>query len=107
MKKSDYNLRVIENFIDYYTSDDAERIRMKEVAADYISEDHVDGLEMEENENVLFTKDDMRETFVAGSTFGETDITIELGLYDESDGCPDAEPDFGEWMENKYGIVIE
>lgn len=106
MKKSDYNLSVIENFINYYTSDDAERVRMKEVAADYITEDWVDGEDVEENENVLFTKNDMRDTFIAGSNFGQTDQSIELGLYEDGE-CPDPEPDFGEWMENKYGIVIE
>lgn len=106
MKKSDYNLSVIQNFIDFACHEEADRERMKQLAVDYITEDHVDGEDVEENENVLFTKNDMRDTFIAGSNFGQTDQSIELGLYEDGE-CPDPEPDFGEWMENKYGIVIE
>ncbi len=43
MNKSEENLRVINNFIDYFTSDEAERERMKQSAVSYIKEDHVDG----------------------------------------------------------------
>jgi len=37
-------LTIIENFIDYFTSDDKERDRMKEEAARYVIEDHVNEL---------------------------------------------------------------
>ena len=43
------NLMVIDNFINYFTSCDIERLAMKEVAADYIEEDHVDGREAEDD----------------------------------------------------------
>ena len=35
-------LIIIENFIDYFTSSDEERVRLKDVAADYLEDDHVD-----------------------------------------------------------------
>lgn len=47
-KFSQRNLYVIENFIDNYTSDEEEREQMKQVAWDYVSEDHVDGEGSEE-----------------------------------------------------------
>lgn len=43
MKKWENNLMVIENFIDYYTSNNEEREKLKQIAKDYIEEDHVDG----------------------------------------------------------------
>jgi hypothetical protein len=38
-------LRIIENFIDYYTSSDEERARLKDIAADYVEADHVDEID--------------------------------------------------------------
>lgn len=38
-------LMIIENFIDYYTTDESERIEMKEEAATYVEEDWVDEIE--------------------------------------------------------------
>ena len=43
MKNSERNLLVIENFIDYYTTNDQERDEIKKSAEGYISEDWVDG----------------------------------------------------------------
>lgn len=45
---SQRNLNVIENFIDYFSSNEDERERMKQVAYDYVLEDHVDGEDSEE-----------------------------------------------------------
>ena len=43
MKKTkEYKLMIIENFIDNYTPNDYERKLMKENAAEYVDEDHVD-----------------------------------------------------------------
>ncbi len=43
MKKTEeVKLMIIDNFIDYYTSDEPERDSMKVCARDYIEEDHVD-----------------------------------------------------------------
>jgi len=36
---------IIENFIEYYTSDDEERKAIKECAYDYVIEDHCNELE--------------------------------------------------------------
>jgi hypothetical protein len=46
MKKSnEIKLMIIENFIDHFTTDEAERERMKGVAFEYVKEDHVDEIE--------------------------------------------------------------
>jgi len=57
MKKSEENLRVINNFIEYFTSDEAERERMKQSAASYIKEDHVDGEPADKEERLYLIKD--------------------------------------------------
>jgi hypothetical protein len=36
---------IIQNFIDYYTSDEKERESMYEVAFEYVKDDHVDEIE--------------------------------------------------------------
>lgn len=41
-KRDDVKLMIIENFIDYFTSDELERESMKVSAAQYVEEDHVD-----------------------------------------------------------------
>lgn len=41
----DVKLMIIQNFIDYYTSDDKEREEMYSIAWDYIREDHIDEIE--------------------------------------------------------------
>jgi len=41
-KTKEFKLMIIENFIDYFTSNEAERIQMKESASLYVEEDHVD-----------------------------------------------------------------
>ncbi len=41
-KTLEVKLMIIENFIDHYTSNEKERIRMKDDAYMYVSEDHVD-----------------------------------------------------------------
>jgi hypothetical protein len=59
MKKTkECKLIIIENFIDYYTTNDSEREEMKNCAFDYVEEDHVDEiaqafpeLEKKEEEN--------------------------------------------------------
>jgi|APGre2960657404_1045060.scaffolds.fasta_scaffold143652_4 hypothetical protein len=38
-------LIIIENFIDYYSSDDKEREYLKEIAFNYVIEDHVNELD--------------------------------------------------------------
>ena len=38
-------LIIIENFIDYYTSDDKQREDLKELAFNYVVEDHVNELD--------------------------------------------------------------
>jgi hypothetical protein len=38
-------LMIIENFIDYYTSDDKQREDLKELAFNYVIEDHVNELD--------------------------------------------------------------
>lgn len=57
MNKSEENLRVINNFIDYFTSDEAERERMKQSAASYIKEDHVDGEPADDDGKCYFWQD--------------------------------------------------
>ena len=42
---TDNNYDQIENFIEYYTSDDEERKAIKECAYDYVIEDHCNELE--------------------------------------------------------------
>jgi spore maturation protein CgeB len=44
-KAEELKLIIIENFIDYYTSDDKEREAIKECAYDYVIEDHCNELE--------------------------------------------------------------
>lgn len=38
-------LMIIENYIDHFTSDDAERERMKANASEYVKEDHVNEIQ--------------------------------------------------------------
>ena len=44
-KTEETKLMIIENFIDYFTSNDVERLKMKMTAFDYVDEDHVDEIE--------------------------------------------------------------
>jgi hypothetical protein len=41
----DIKLMIIQNFIDYYTSDERERESMYEVAFEYVKDDHIDEIE--------------------------------------------------------------
>jgi hypothetical protein len=41
-KSKEIKLMIIENFIDYYTTNDEERDAMKSEARTYVDEDHVD-----------------------------------------------------------------
>ena len=45
METKEIKLMIIENYIDYYTSDDAEREAMKENALMYVEEDFNDEIE--------------------------------------------------------------
>lgn len=49
-KTQEIKLMIIENFIDHFTSNDAERERMKESAFQYVEEDHVDEIAQSINE---------------------------------------------------------
>ena len=75
---------MIENFILHYTHDRAENgcDEMYKAAKDYIKEDHINGENMSEEDNIIFTIEDMRKAFVSGST----------------------SLDFFEWIKNKYSI---
>ena len=42
MTNKEVKLQIIENYIDWYTSNEAERKQLKENAAAYVKEDHVD-----------------------------------------------------------------
>jgi spore maturation protein CgeB len=44
-KAEELKLIIIENFIEYYTSSDKERMAIKECAYDYVIEDHCNELE--------------------------------------------------------------
>jgi hypothetical protein len=44
-KSEDLKLMIIENFIEWYTTDDKERETMKECAFDYVDECHYNELE--------------------------------------------------------------
>ena len=44
MKSTEIKQIIIENFIDWYSSYDTEKIRMKEALQIYLDEDHVDEL---------------------------------------------------------------
>lgn len=45
MKSTEIKQMIIENFIDWYSSYETERIRMKEALQIYLDEDHVDELQ--------------------------------------------------------------
>lgn len=49
MKNNQIKQMIIENFIDYFTSDDKERDKMKQSACLYVSEDHVDEISFVKN----------------------------------------------------------
>lgn len=44
MENIEIKKMIIENFIDWYTSSDDERARMKDALESYLQEDHVDEL---------------------------------------------------------------
>ncbi len=44
MENIEIKKMIIENFIDWYTSSDDERARMKDALEEYLREDHVDEL---------------------------------------------------------------
>ena len=102
MKKSEYNLMVINNFILHYTHDSSEMNcdEMYQAAKDYIKEDHADGEESEDNN--IFTTDDMRKSFVAGECFESESLGYELGDTGETNLL-----DFGDWMEKLYNVKID
>ncbi len=45
---------IIENFIDWYTSNESERIRMKDALQSYLYEDHVDELSLQDRVTGMF-----------------------------------------------------
>jgi len=45
---------IIENFIDWYTSNESERIRMKDALQSYLDEDHVDELSLQDRVTGMF-----------------------------------------------------
>jgi hypothetical protein len=45
---------IIENFIDWYTSNDEQRNRMKEALQSYLDEDHVDELNLQDKVTEMF-----------------------------------------------------
>ena len=45
---------IIENFIDWYTSNESERIRMKDALQSYLDEDHVDELSLQDRITGMF-----------------------------------------------------
>lgn len=69
MKKADYNLGVINAFIDWNHSDEKTRKKEREFAEIYINEDHVDGRDAE----------DANFEIQIGET--NTDITIKTIMY--------------------------
>ena len=51
------NLRIIEGFINYYSSNEYERNLLKKIAKDYIEEDHADGKDSDNyNEEIHQTR---------------------------------------------------
>lgn len=52
--------------------------------------------------NKIFTLADMRAAFVAGEQFESDSISVDTGEKDEL-----TEPDFGEFMEEKFFITVE
>lgn len=50
IKTQKIKLMIIENFIDHFTSNETERLQMKETAFQYVEEDHVDEVESYFNE---------------------------------------------------------
>ncbi len=98
-KKSEINLNVINNFILYFTSYEAERQQMYAAAIDYIEEDHVDGKEAEDD-NPLFTVSEMKKAFQQGQSFERQGIEVARGehrTYEVSD-CED-------WLQQTHGII--
>jgi hypothetical protein len=75
---------------------------MYQAAKDYIAEDHADGEEMSENENVIFFTPDMRNAFVAGEAFEMDTMLVNEEHRDEI-----TTPDFGEWMEQTHNVKID
>jgi hypothetical protein len=45
---------IIENFIDWYTSNESDRIRMKDALQSYLDEDHVDELSLQDRVTGMF-----------------------------------------------------
>jgi len=45
---------IIENFIDWYTSNESERIKMKDALQSYLDEDHVDELSLQDRITGMF-----------------------------------------------------
>lgn len=103
MKKSEHNLNVINNFILHYTHDNPEMgcDEMYQAAKDYIAEDHVDGEDMPQEDNVIYNAADMKKSFDAGKDFEGG----EWGY--EEFSRPQTNPDFGEWMGNNYNVKVD
>jgi hypothetical protein len=60
MTTKEVKLMIIENFIDYYTTNESERLMLKNSASDYVEEDWVDeiaqaNIEWTRNAFSLFT----------------------------------------------------
>ena len=54
MKSTEIKQIIIENFIDWYSSYETERIRMKEALQIYLDEDHVDELTLQDRVTGMF-----------------------------------------------------
>jgi hypothetical protein len=93
MKRTEYNLNVINNFILHYTHDNPEMNCDEMYQA---AQDHVDGEEMPEEEKDIFFTPDMKQSFEAGENF-QSDFIF--------DSLPKA-PDFVNWMEQKHNVKI-
>ena len=90
-------LMIIENYVDYLTSDDNEREELKGIAHDYVNGDHVDEIAQAN------TKNDKRIVQLTGQEFGD-----HIGLYlvpknisdDEFEKCFEAAEDQDDFDEN-------
>jgi len=85
MKTQEIKLMIIENYIDWYTSDEIERFEMKANALTYIKEDHVDEIAQSQTnkesikwslEDFLYRALDMEEPHLTDPNVEYCDISM-------------------------------
>ena len=115
MKTKEIKKTIIENFIEHFTTDEAEREKMKKIANSYVDEDHVDEIGQafpETIKTVMEKRIDKAMKILSNDRSEIEDIIISLDQYVKDGNDTEAFLDYfsddievSERYENEYSIM--